>query len=446
MQIYITNHLRGLVFVLLCGAASSASAQAVNPSDASANYQDAFEDLLLKADDPEISFRFAKEAVASGDIRGAIAAFERILRLNPSLANIKLELGVLYLRVGASELANKYISEALLSPGIPIAVRNRAKTIHKQAKKAASNNSFSFNVGLGLHSDENANAAPSSRDILVGGQPALLDEESLGRSDTAFSVSASAAHTFLFNSQSGNQLESSLSYNNKRFNESEEINFDYLSLKTGPRIFFGDLLSPGWSIKPFVEATQLKLDGEKYQETIDLGLNGTRVFSPTNIATFNLRYSDNEFFDSPTRRAEQRSGSGYAADINLSNALRTNFQIFGGLGFALRSADADFESRTLLRANVGASIGYRSPFSKSKRWRSSLTLSQTETEYDEPDPAISLDENREESRVQATLSNYLGFTRNLYGTLTIYHTDNDASLPNFVYDNTGGNFTLWYTF
>ena len=54
--------------------------------------------------DPEKAFDFAQSAVAVGDVRGAIDALERVLTLNPTLTNIKFELGLLYLRAGSPEL------------------------------------------------------------------------------------------------------------------------------------------------------------------------------------------------------------------------------------------------------------------------------------------------------------------------------------------------------
>ena len=65
------------------------------------SYDAALERLLAAPSDPEASFDFAQAAIAASDPRAAIAALERILIFDPKLANIRLELGSLYLLVGA---------------------------------------------------------------------------------------------------------------------------------------------------------------------------------------------------------------------------------------------------------------------------------------------------------------------------------------------------------
>jgi len=58
-------------------------------SDAERRYQQAFDAMRADLANPERSFEFVQAAIAVGDQRGAIAALERILQINPSLANIQ---------------------------------------------------------------------------------------------------------------------------------------------------------------------------------------------------------------------------------------------------------------------------------------------------------------------------------------------------------------------
>lgn len=73
----------------------------------------AFQAMIADATNPEKSFRYARIAVDQGNVAGAIAALERLLRLNPALDNIRLELGVLYHELGAYGLAGPYLEKAL---------------------------------------------------------------------------------------------------------------------------------------------------------------------------------------------------------------------------------------------------------------------------------------------------------------------------------------------
>ena len=450
----LIHHHRKLTYLYLRFIAVGAFLLSVNAAIASNDepttepqHSEAFQALLEDAANPEKSFNFAKKAIEAGNLTEAIAAFERILQINPGLANIKLELGVLYLRVGANELAAQMINEALQSPDIPIIVRNRAKQLYKLAIDEASPHSFTFKIGLGGHYDENANAAPSSRRVLVGGQTGLLDEENTGREDTSVSFRTSFQHVYTFDSQSGNQLETNLSSYSRRYDKSSEINLDAARIDVGPRFFIGSILDPSASIRPSIGGAITYLDGDKYQQNIEGGLNTRRFFTETLIGGLNLKVNDQKFFNSSTRsNATDRNGTGYGADISLLKEFATSTQGFVNLGISRRDADKDYESRDHISANLGVSQRYKAPFSLRQWWRTSLSAGLTSINYDEPDPAVDPNETREDTRLDLYWTNTFVFSKSFYTTLTIYFTDNESTLPNFEYDNTGASLTLWTAF
>ena len=121
--------LRALAVVILLVKPFQALSLAQEPSPSLKNqYDKAFAAMMADLTNPELSFQFVKVAIEVGDLRGAIAALERILLINPSLANIQLELGVLYLRVGNAELAQDYLSQ---SDSGPWDTRRRAESSRK---------------------------------------------------------------------------------------------------------------------------------------------------------------------------------------------------------------------------------------------------------------------------------------------------------------------------
>lgn len=414
------------------------------PSDA---YKSAFSKLMGDPSNPENSFQFARQAIKSGDLQGGITSFERILKINPGLDNIKLELGILYLRVGANELANQYLSEALRSPEIPLPIKNRAKSIQKQAQQAASPHQFSLRLGLGGQYDDNATSAPSSQEVLVAGQPALLDESGTGKNDYAAVFSTSAQYVYSFNSQLGNQLESGFSYSNRAYDESTEIDSEYIALQIGPRFYFGELLNPSWSFKPYVKASLLNLDGDKYQEVMDYGIDLSKIFSITQMASFKLSYSDNDFFDSESRStASERTGEEINASLSWSKMFRPDIQGFIELGGSERDAEVVYQQRSVKRISTGISKSYSAPFNIKQRWSTALSLSYSDIDYKAPDPTVDPNNKRTEERSQVSWNNTFVFNRQLFTTLGIFYIDNDSFLPNYKYDNTGVNLTLWATF
>lgn len=397
-----------------------------------------FKVLMQAPENPEHSFQFAVSAIQSGNINGAIAALERVLQINPQLDNIRLELGVLYLQVGAKDLAAQYLEEALSSPDIPVAVRNRAKIYRQQATRTAPRHTVSQNFGVATHIDDNAKAAPSDREVLVAGFPALLDEADTGRSDTSLSLSYNLQHDYLFERQSGTRLESSFASYNRRYSDASDINLDYLALETGPRFYYGSVLNPSWSLRPFLNLTLLRLNGDAYQNATEIGLNTQHIFNAHLMGNLSFRLNYQDFQNSALRpHTSKRSGAG----ITLNGALTRNFsrerQGFMQLGISQHNAKVDYEATQRTSLAMGLNQSYRAPFGIGQFWRATASISYGNTQYDAPDPAIDPSRARDDKRIQFRFANNFALTSQLYSVVEIFIEDNNSNLPNYKYDNTG---------
>ena len=65
-------------------------------------------------DDPtnlDLLFKYANLSIILGDLEAAIGVFEQMLIYKPDLPRIKLELGVLYFRLGAFASAKRYLDD-----------------------------------------------------------------------------------------------------------------------------------------------------------------------------------------------------------------------------------------------------------------------------------------------------------------------------------------------
>jgi hypothetical protein len=94
-------------------------------------YEAAFQETLQRPSDPDILAGFAALAVQVGDMEGAISALERLLLIGGDHPEIKLELGVLYYRLGSKEAAAAYLEAVRTSSGASKKVRERAETFLK---------------------------------------------------------------------------------------------------------------------------------------------------------------------------------------------------------------------------------------------------------------------------------------------------------------------------
>src|SRR3546814_17056000 len=74
-------------------------------------------------------FEFAALAARLGEHDAAISTLERMLIYNPELPRVRLELGALYMSVGADEMARVYLQDALTDADLPPPVRARTDTL-----------------------------------------------------------------------------------------------------------------------------------------------------------------------------------------------------------------------------------------------------------------------------------------------------------------------------
>jgi len=91
-----------------------------------AAYDAALRQTLQTSSDSRALAAFAVIAVEIGDLEGAISALERLLLISGDLPDVKLELGVLYFRLGSFETARVYLRSALASPNATAPVKERA--------------------------------------------------------------------------------------------------------------------------------------------------------------------------------------------------------------------------------------------------------------------------------------------------------------------------------
>src|SRR5262249_26111668 len=130
-------------------------------------YDQAFQETLIKPGDLDVLFRFATLATEMGDLEGAISALERMLLITPDLPRVRLELGVLYYRLGSYEAARTYFETALRSAGVPPEVKEKAERYLIEISSKTTASKLSGEVFLGWRFQSNANLGPANSQVLL---------------------------------------------------------------------------------------------------------------------------------------------------------------------------------------------------------------------------------------------------------------------------------------
>ena len=216
-------------------APAATPAAATAGSDLQRQYDEAVQEMLRQPANLDVLFKFASLASQTGDLEGAVSALERMLLINPELPRVRLELGVLYYRLGSYEVARTYLASALKSPNLPPEVRSRADQFMAEVVSKEKPSKFSGEFFLGFRYQSNANLGPTTGNVLLFGQVASLNQQAVGSPDWGVVSSAQIRHTYDLGRQDKSQIETTFSsYVNRQF-QTAVANVTLLDLTTGPR-------------------------------------------------------------------------------------------------------------------------------------------------------------------------------------------------------------------
>lgn len=332
----------------------------------------AFEVLLMKAPaNGFYNFYYAMSAVALKRYDHAIAAFDRVLMLNPQSTRTRLELAKLYFEMGEYQLAQAELDIAL-SANLPDTVRANVMAFKKRIDQSQSRHSHSTTLVLGLNYDSNAN-----NDIGAGNSFALdgfgglelsgNDEEQ----DFGFGQTLVYNHGYDLGERGGWTLESQAVGFNRVNKEYSQNNVFYLGAKTAPT-YKHDIYKVAL---PF-EIDRVYVDGDGYLTNVSLGASLEQLLSAKQTLTANYKL-----------RAMSYDGDNKNRNA-WSNLYGMNYrQAFGGKPLIL-SASFSYESRhqTKNAASDPASLTekiFKVEASKviTSRWKASAALTLMATNY-----------------------------------------------------------------
>ena len=111
--------IKNTICILLCILSFSLYSQNVPPSisdpealkETQIERQRVFDSIIEDPTNLENLFNYANLSILVGDLEAAIGIFEQMLIYKPDLPRIKLELGVLYFRLGAYASAKIYLDD-----------------------------------------------------------------------------------------------------------------------------------------------------------------------------------------------------------------------------------------------------------------------------------------------------------------------------------------------
>ena len=178
--------------------------------------------------------RYAELAVQVGDLEGAISALERLLLIDGDQPKIKLELGVLYYRLGSYEAARGYLESARASARASPETKERASQFLAEVDSKSGKSQFSGDLLFGIGYSTNANSGPGGA-IQSFGATVVPTPTVSGRPDFNVIGAGTIRHRYDLGRQDNGALESDLGFYGARQFQVSEANVYLLDFTTGPR-------------------------------------------------------------------------------------------------------------------------------------------------------------------------------------------------------------------
>ncbi|NRG19540.1 hypothetical protein HPQ64_17755 [Rhizobiales bacterium] len=334
----------------------------------------------------QLAFEYAIVSVRLEDYEAAIGTFERMLVFAPELARVRLELGVLYFRLGSFDTARVHLEIARddAAPGSELA--NTADTYLAAIEKAEEPAKFGGAIVVGGRYQTNANAGPGDSLLNLNGFPVLLNPDASGSPDWNAFISG-GVHGSVDLGNQGDLFEADLLFYGSRYADIHRLDNELAELNFGPSFNMGrfDLYNARLGFYGIVGGA--RLDNENYYA--QLGGGAKFEYLPDIKSSVNARMEIRRrwFYDSlnyPT--VSNRDGYQVLGKLTYFYQLADALQLRGQVMGDYESAEVGYEENWELGVAAGGTVIFASPLQAlNYPWAFDLEAGYIRREYADPD-------------------------------------------------------------
>lgn len=400
-----------------------------------------FAQVLKDPANVDTSFRYSEVATKLGDYEAAIGALERIIFYNPNLPRVRLELGLLYFRLGSYEMARSYFESAISAADTPVEVRNRVAGFLTEIERRVQTTQLSFFGQTGLRYQTNANAGPNTLNVRALGFDAVLSRQYAKRPDWNAFALGSMRYVYDFENQRGDVLEAQVTgYYSRQF-KVMRLNTGLLEGNFGPRLALHPDALPGWSIKPYVIASGVTLGDKPYMFNAGLGVT---MAIPMIVALLEPGYEirKRNFRNSTdVPNATEQQGRLHTGFLNASGTFLPELRWNSRIAFNRGDTQRDYNAYRSIALDVGLAYEFVPPMLESARkWTLAPFVGFSRTSYDEANWVVDPNTRRKdrEWRVGAGLD--MAIWSNVGVGVLIQYTNVRSNIPNYSTRNFSATF------
>lgn len=436
MRLTVLIRVLGGVILGAC-MAMSAAAQTPAPTVADqAAYEAAFQESLRKPSDPPTVLRYAELAIKVGNLEGAISALERLLLVDGDQPRIKLELGVLYFRLGSYQAARGLLESARASSRANAETKARAGQFIAEIEEKTGKSQLTGQTLGAIRYSTNANSGPSGA-ISSYGSATLPSPTVSGRPDFSVLAAVALQHRYDLGRQDGGALESDLSLLGARQFQVGEANVMLADLVVGPKTHpFGGWAEPV-SVKPLFLGRFIAVHDLTTYWAWGMGAEVASPIGAGSRAALTVLGRRREFVnnaDAPTN--SDNSGNEATSNLELRSEISKSLSLSFNTNYTRYIAALVTES--FAQTGFGTALNYRftDPLGlNGMTWLATVSATLDHADYDQADASV----NAGIIRRQTDYNLGLTLAVPLHETLTLVtqgsYSRRDASLSNFAYDS-----------
>lgn len=423
------------VFSLFIGVAADAQQSSVSDRV----FEDAYQEVLKDPGNLDKSFRFTQLAIERGDYEAAVSALERMLITNPNLPRVRLELGVLYFRLGSYALAKSYLESAVKGKDVPTVVRERVDVFLAKINDLLSASKVSGSASAGLRYQTNANAGPSSSSVLVFGTPAELDEAYTRQKDGNIFGALNLRHVYDLETQEQTTFDTDLFVFGSKHFEQEQVDVLFLELVAGPRFRVPSEESGNTLVRPFVSGNVVHLGDEVLYASLGGGVEVSRRVNDGLGMTLRYDIKKKRFDDNTSRPvASNEDGVEHSAQVTAAFSITPAVNVFSRVRIKAHNAQVEYEANREYGGLAGVSISYEPPIGNpTRRWLTSVSGELSFLKHDAPDPTISSTKRREDKKWDLRVQTNIPLSVLISLGVGVTYSRISSNLPNFEQNNTG---------
>jgi hypothetical protein len=432
---------------------TSAIAQNVGPPT-QPEVEQAFREVISNASSLEARSKYATLLVRAGNFEGGIAALEGLLVSPDAPANMRVELAVLYFRLGSYAIAESYLRTAIDDPRLEPALKSQAESLLREVVQRNKTSQISGSLMIGVRGQSNPTSATDNSHVYFLGIPVARGIAAGPKSDVDVHMWGKLDHIFDLDAQNeaavvtsfiayANHYKSVDSYT-KQIGYSKPFDLAILAGSTGIR--FKPMAPTELTVRPHLIFGGAMANGSSYFTNNGFGVDGD--YRTADSVTWGGAYENTKLsFSSREDMANSTLQDGTRQAIRLNASIETapGRFLLAELAFTDHDGNASYTAYRGPQIRVSYLLSYDPPVGSSGLpWSTTVSGSTLLRNYRGADPSVNALTVRNDNEWRLSLVNHMPLTRDIAIQLQLEYSNTFSNISNFSNTNMSGSLgVIW---